>query len=149
MSLYHTSPNIITEINKEGLFESFLCFSDEIYIMTAGNYFTYEIEIEENSLINSFSIFSEENSYALCKPFIDQVCSDLGCDEETAINLLSEKIDLLNTDLNWSSEMSWKLQLLSGKCARALGYRGVILNDEQGALYLIDMFKKEDELKIS
>lgn len=46
-------------------------------------------------------------------------------------------------------ELSWDIQKLAGKAAKALGYKGAKLFDEQGVSYLIDMLGREKELKKS
>ncbi len=46
-------------------------------------------------------------------------------------------------------DISWAIQKFAGMAAKALGYKGAQLTDEQGTSYLIDMKGREKELRKS
>lgn len=46
------------------------------------------------------------------------------------------------------AELSLWLQKQTATCARLLGYAGCIMTDEQGTLYMIDMFGREADMQI-
>lgn len=141
MELFHTSPDAITKIDGSGRFGSFLFFSDDIYTMTAGDYVTYKIEIDDDSIIDAGHFFYHENSAKL-NALVAEFCARFDVDEDTAQEIISERQQLENFD----ADDSWDAQLYTARAARILGYRGVKVADEQGASYMIDMLDKENEL---
>ncbi len=46
-------------------------------------------------------------------------------------------------------DISWTIQKFAGMAAKALGFKGAKLTDEQGTSYLIDMKGREKELKLA
>jgi len=140
MQLFHTSPNNITAINSTGLFGGFLCFSADIYTMTAGNFITYSIEVDDDDIIEASRLFYHEDAEKL-DGLVQRVMAMLGCDEDTAEEMLSQKDDC------GDAELSWEIQGLTAKAAKALGFRGVSMKDEQGTCYMIDMLGRERELE--
>ena len=140
MKLFHTSPNSITAINSTGLFGEFLCFSADVYTMTAGDFITYSIEIDDNDIIEASSIFYHEDAEKL-DGLVQRVMGMLDCDEDTAEDMLSQKDDC------GDAELSWEIQALTAKAAKTLGFRGVSMQDEQGTCYMIDMLHRENELE--
>jgi len=145
-TLYHTSPTEIATITADGTYGSCLCFASEPYVMTAaGSHVTYTIEIDDDSIVEA-SAFRIIDSPAVDAAVIE-IAELVGCDENTALDLLSERISLCETECSFSAESDWAIQRIAGECAAALGYRGVELTDEQGALYLLDMLGREAELQ--
>lgn len=145
--LFHTSPTSIKKIHKKGTFGSFLCFSSKIYYMTGSESpVIYKIEIDKNEIIEASQLFYHEDASELL-PIVEQVTELAGVDEETAEKLLDESESFELTDSH-SAEISWKIQQLTGECAKILGFRGVSMLDEQGALYMIDMFERENEMTL-
>lgn len=141
MELFHTSPAEIKEINSLGLYGSFLCFSTNVYAMTAGECVTYKIEINEDDIIEADQLFYHEDAEKL-DGMVQQVMSMLDCDEDEAIEQIEQSGDFCG-----DAEDSWKIQHISAQAARLLGYRGVSMQDEQGTVYMIDMIGHENELE--
>lgn len=140
MELFHTSPAEITNINTFGRFGEFLCFSADVYTMSAGEVVTYKIEVDDTDIIESSSLFYHEGAEKL-SPLVERVMELAGCDEDTAEDLLSQKDDC------GDAELSWDIQALTAQAAKILGYRGVSMSDEQGTCYMIDMLGHEAELE--
>ncbi|OVE45677.1 hypothetical protein [Chromobacterium violaceum] len=141
MELFHTSPNEITAISKNGRFGEFLCFSGNVYTMTAGQFVTYKLEINEELLIEAGSLFYHEDAAKL-DVLVAQFCRRFDVDEDTAEEIISEREQLDSAD----ADDLWDVQLFTARAAKLLGYRGCIMSDEQGALYMIDMLGHEAEL---
>lgn len=153
MELFHTSPESISKINRSGLFDSFLCFSSDVYVMTAGDYVVYGIDQDESQIIEAGSMFYQEGSYETLLPIVMKVMKRFGVTEEEAIELLDETssvydIEGLAERHEISSEDLWWRQLQTAICAKMLGYQGCLMTDEQGGVYFIDMFGRESELQI-
>lgn len=148
MELFHTSPTEITEINAAGRFGEFLCFADEPYKMSASDVFTYRIEVSDDEVISARSLFWHEDAEKLA-PFVEQVMQMAECDEDMAEALIAQRADvheLDHIDPENMADMSWDIQKVTAKAAKALGFRGVAMNDEQGVCYMIDMLGRENEL---
>ena len=141
MKLFHTSPNEITKITEDGTFGSFLCFSCDIY--TPGSNldpYVYCLEIGEFDLIECCRLFYSDDWKKL-DPIVESVKKVLGVDEDVAVTLLSEEIFLHNLELSENldfAETAWWIQKQTAECSKILGYKGCIMTDEQGALYMID-----------
>ncbi len=175
IDIYHTSPEEINKIDKNGRFGSNLFFSNKPYFMTQSeNPITYKKKINKNKLIKA-SDFSYQD-YDKLKPYIEKIMQQTGLNEEDALDLLSEKFDIhghlnkLQDTLEFNQfldnedrgsmldsfnklnkkdlgEYSWDLQHMAAELAKSLGYEGVELEDEQGIAYLIDMLGKEGLLE--
>ncbi len=141
MQLFHTSPNEITEINPFGLFGECLCFSADIYQMSACSVLTYTVEIEDNEMIEASSFFYRDDYEKLNSIVID-VMELAECDEEQAQEYLSQ------LDSHSDAEIDWRLQGYTGEAAKALGYKAAIAEDEQGAVYIVPMLNRESELSL-
>lgn len=149
MKLIHTSPTEITKIDRFGTFGSHLFFSANEYVMTAGSYVTYEIEISEDEIIEARDLFNNDE-WQKALPVVEEVMEEFGVDEQTAMNLLdeSELIQDVKDDLNDIGEASWKIQRLTAKAAKLIGFRAVEVTDEQGTSWMVDMLGREADLKI-
>ena len=150
MILYHTSAAEITEINAFGRFGEFLFFSAEEYVMTAVvNPVTYSIEVKEEDIIDASRIFYHEDAGKLVG-LVEKVMEMVGCDEGTAEELIAQREDVHSIDCNIQPEdladVSWDIQRITGEAALLLGFRGVEMQDEQGAAYLIHMAGREADL---
>lgn len=147
LALYHASPAPIGIIAPDGLFGSLLCFANKPYFMTrAAAAVVYELEIDEDDLLDSASRFRFIDDPAV-DAAVAEIAELVGCDESTALDLLSERASLSETDFPFDAELDFSIQRIAGECAVKLGYRGVVLSDEQGSLYLIDMLGREAELQ--
>ena len=149
MTLYHTSPSAITEINSFGRFGEFLFFADDEYVMTAGDHVIYSIELEASEIIEAGQIFYHEDAAKL-DGLVEQVMEMVGCDEGTAEKLIAQNEDLHSIDCDVEPEdladASWDIQRITGEAAVILGFRGAVMQDEQGAAYLIHMAGREADL---
>ncbi|GGM25847.1 hypothetical protein ACFQDN_22145 [Pseudomonas asuensis] len=149
MELFHTSPSEITTINTDGRFFEFLCFAVDEYVMTTEEFVTYRITVDENDIIEAGSLFYHPNAADL-SPLVEGVMRMVGCDEGTAEELISQRIDVFSLDdidAADAGELSWDIQATTAKAAKILGFRGVSMLDEQGACYMIDMLGHEAELE--
>ncbi|MCG9080357.1 hypothetical protein [Laribacter hongkongensis] len=147
MELFHTSPNEITSINNGGMFGSFLCFSVNVYKMSAEDVFTYKLEIDESDLIHAGGLFYHENAGSLAG-IVAEVVALYDVDEDTAEDLISERVSGWDVVDGWDGDSDWNMQRRTAHAAKLLGYRGCIMTDEQGSLYMIDMLGHESELEL-
>jgi len=151
--LYHTSPEKIEKVSKfSGLFESFLCFSSKPYWLGGKRPdFTYEIDETSLNICQAGHIFYDENSTdnKELQSIVEEVMERCGVDEATAEGLIEESVNEWTEIDGCDADMSWWLQLQTAKAARALGYDGCQMTDEQGSVYFIDMYKKENLWTIS
>lgn len=153
LSLYHTSPGDIKE-PSEGRFGKSVFFSSEPYFMTEeSNPRTYNLNINEDDLINASSFFYRDDSDKLSK-IVEEIMAKFKVDKETAEDLLSGKVDIhelsdIIPDFSYEdvADHSWDLQSLAGKAAEILGFKGVNLEDEQGTSSLINLHKVFDKLR--
>ncbi|WP_275289162.1 hypothetical protein [Halomonas elongata] len=150
MQLIHTSPSEITEINSFGRFGEFLFFSEDEYVMTAGEHVTYSTEIDEDDIIEASQLFYHDDAEKL-DGLVEQVMEMVGCDEDTAEELIAQNEDVHSIDCDIEpedlAEASWDIQRIAGEAAVILGYRGVEMEDEQGTAYLINMKGREADLE--
>lgn len=148
--LYHTSPNEEIEPNSTGTFDEFIFFSNTVYVMSAGEYHVFTTEVDEDKIIEAGSLWYQDN-WEDAKQYIDELAEHLGVDEDTAMELIDESKEITDLDIDvcdlggeW-----WNLQRITAKCAKAMGYIGVQVEDEQGAAYMLDInaieLEKEDE----
>ncbi len=141
ITLFHTSPSEITEIHNNGLFGGILFFSGTPYFMsTKGNGFVYSIELDEGGIIEASELDDYYDSEPV-KAAVSRIVSVIGCDEEHALDLLCERIALVDycweNDKEYDGEDDWFIQRLCGECAFALGFKCLEATDEQGVCYMI------------
>jgi hypothetical protein len=134
IELFHTSPKAITRIHAEG-----------IYVMSAKDVHIYKTEISTDELISARRLFWHEDA-ALLAPLVEEVMARIGVEEETAESLISEKTCLIELD-QYNMDDDWWLQRVTARAAKTLGYRGCIMTDEQGGMFMIDMEGRENELE--
>lgn len=161
MELYHSTNQEITKI-ETGRFGEFLFFAGSAYL--AHGSIAYKIEIEEENLISSAQIFDQENAEQILEDEIKEVMEACSCKEQTAMSLIEESITyhellkarLENGKLTYEEyeeliencgEVEWDIQTIIALCAKKLGYEGVVINDEHGSSYMINMTGKESKLK--
>lgn len=142
MKLFHTSPNPITHVTENGLFGPFLCFASKPYIMTAATApVVYTLELDESEVIDAAGLFYHDDAAKL-QVFVEEVMELLGCDEDEAERQLEQRADFCG-----DADISWRIQHLTALCASALGYCAVKMQDEQGALWLVNMLGREHDLQ--
>lgn len=140
MNLYHTSPNAEITPTRFGTFDEFIFFSNDVYVMTAGDYHVFTTEIDESLVIGAPALWYQEN-WEDARQYIDELMRTLNIDEDTAMGLLDESIDITDLDID-ACELGtewWNVQRLTARCAKALGYIGVRVEDEQGSAYMLDV----------
>jgi len=151
MELFHTSPNKIEKITSSGRYGQFLCFSANIYEMSACETVAYKIDIEDGKIIDACDLFYVENSAETLAALINEVCEIAHVDADTAMELIDGSESIWNLDVDIENEdkaeVDWDIQHISAKAAKLLGYRGVSVRDEQGTCYMIDMLGFENELQ--
>ena len=146
MKLFHTSSTEIKAINTNGLFGEFLCFADSPYFMTeAASPVVYAIEIDENDIIEAGQFFYHEDAAKL-QPLVERIMRMVGCDEETAEDLLSGKQALIDIAEDFDYEQDFEIQRLQGLAGKTLGFRAVQTVDEQGTMWLVGMAGRESEM---
>ena len=138
MKLYHTSPVIIESIKENGTFGSSLCFSTSPYYMSEAK-IIYTLDVEESEIIEASSFFYQDN-YEVLNDLVASIVSVCEVDEDTAQDILAGK------ETTGDYENDWWVQGLMGTAAKLLGYKAAQANDEQGAVYIVDMFGKESAL---
>ena len=142
MELFHTSPNAIESgsINQFGLAGESLCFSADVYTMSAAKVITYKMEIDESEIIEVCTIPYSNDTDKLMG-IISEIQELADCDEDQAWDYLSQK-DQYSED--W--EIDLRLQGYAGDAAKALGYKAAQGEDEQGAVYIVPMMGNESQL---
>src|SRR5699024_4885034 len=110
---------------------------------------TYKVEISEDEIIEAGQLFYHEDAEKL-DAIVRRVMDMVGCDEDCAEELLSERLDIWEMDTGLDpmdlGETAWDIQRLTGEAAFLLGYRAVELQDEQGAAWLVNMEGRVGEL---
>ena len=151
MELFHTSATKIEKINGNGRFGEFLFFSNEVYVMTAGDFVTYKMSLNESDFIDASSLFYQENSEIL-SPLVSKIASCYGVDTDVAESLLDESSNIFKIESNVEEEdladASWDIQKATAQAAKLLGFRGARVTDEQGSAYMIDMLGHENDLEL-
>lgn len=149
MQLIHTSPELITKILDDGKFGTFLFFSCNEYVTTAGSYVTYSIDICDEDVIDVSQLFYHEDAIKL-NDLISCVEYMCGVDSDTAEALIDQSLSLFNisssVDSDNMGEIDLRLQRLSAEAGKLLGYRVISMRDEQGTAYMIDMLDRESDL---
>lgn len=149
--LYHTSPIQITQINADGLFGEFLCFSRNVYTMTAkASYFVYGIEQEDLNIVEACRLaYTDEDEYEKIRDIVDDVAERFEIEKSMALDLIAELRsihDLWEMGIDTPADTEFWLQAQMCLAAKALGYDGVQGEDEQGGVYFINMFGREAQL---
>lgn len=146
IELFHTGGEI-KEINKLGTFGEFLFFSCSVYKMAAGTVNVYKIEVNEDDFIRAGSLFYHEDAEKL-DGLVSEFCEKYGVDEDTAEEIISERANAWDEIEDCDADISWDVQHFTARAAKILGYRGVIVQDEQGGAWMIDMLGRESELEL-
>ena len=146
MELFHTSPEKIEKVNQYGLFGDCLCFADHPYFMTEVNApVIYKLELDDSDVIEA-SMFFFHDDWEKLDGVVADVMELVGCDEDTAQELLSERTSVWEESENADADMAWSMQRMIGKAGKILVYRAVECRDEQGAMWLVSMSGHEHEM---
>jgi len=148
MELIHTSPTKIEQITDSGRFGEFLFFSDHVYVMTAGEFVTYSIELDDDQVIGAGRLFFHEDAAKLA-PLVAELAARLDVSEDDAEALIAEKKSVFDLDIETedAGEDAWDVQHFTARAAKILGFRAVRVQDEQGSAYMIDMLDRVAELR--
>lgn len=139
ITVYHTSPKKITEINKDGMFDDCLFFSDDVYSMSVGSVYVYTIELNNTIEVNSFFYHDD---YLKLNDIVSNIVNVADVTEDEARDLLD------GTDESSDGDISWFIQAKQGEAAKVLGYEAAEAEDEQGAVYIVPMLDKLNELTL-
>ena len=137
--IYHSSHSEIKEIHNKGMFGDVLFFSNDVYEMAEAN-FVYSVDDDKLSFIEPCQIDNEET--------IQEVMAYAEVDEDTAYDLLTNNINAYDIcdDYEYAADLSWKIQYFQAQAAKRMGFDGCKARDEQGAVYIIPMFGRENLL---
>lgn len=145
MELFHTGN--VTKINTWVTFGSFLFFSADVYKTSAGAANVYKLEIDDSDIIEACSLFYHEDAEKL-DALVSEMAEKYDIDEDVAADLISEKANAWDEIQDCDAGTSWEIQHYTARAAKIFGYRGVQVEDEQGAAYMIGMLGRESELQI-
>lgn len=141
--MYHTSPVEIKE-PKHGMFGDFICFSDSVYVQTAGQHVVYRLDVDDESVIEASRLWHQDDVSPLQK-FVDEIVNRYEVSESDAELLIDESKSIYDVDSNVEPEgladASWNIQRITAEAGRALGYGIVAMSDEQGTVYFVDIKK--------
>ena len=156
ITLYHSSPNKITELSKDHEpFNGVLFFSDEPYVMSTSKVtYIYSIDIEESEIIEVISLDCDETVHEIIH--LASWLLNITIDEDRAHNILTahESIFDVLSDMGQhnhfesASDFDWTVQTLQVKAGENMGYSMVLGDDEQGAVWYMNMIGKEDQLNL-
>ena len=158
MIINHTSPNKIETIKRTGFnqhmpeieFTGCLFFSDDIYQMTASStVHHYTLNLEESACISVEDLedvkIDDKTATEMILNFAEDL--DIDVDEDQALDMLID--DAFAHDLfdhENTSFLSWYVQGIQGRVARKMGFTACLAEDEQGPVYIVDMYKSESLL---
>ena len=135
MQIIHTSPVEIKEITKTGLFDDCLFFSADEYAMGKVAA-TYTLEINEDKIVDVSDLYNED--------VINNIVEALDVTEEEAQSLLDGSATAY--DFGKDGEDDWWIQAKQGECAKLMGYEACEAQDEQGAVYIVPMLNRINDL---
>lgn len=142
----HSSPEKIETIRDSDLFGSFLFFvagetPRDAYCMGDAQFF-YVAEVADDAVIEASRLWYQDN-YEDAQPIIDEAMTRWGVDEDTAMGLIDGSINVYDIDIEPEDlgEASWACQRMAAEAARAMGFVGVEVDDEQGTSYMLDCKK--------
>lgn len=141
MQIFHTSPSPITKITDNGMFGECLCFSIDVYTMSACDTLTYSIDMGEDDVIEASSFFYRDDC-GLLNGIVASVMELTDCDEDQAQEYISQR------DSYCDAEIDWRIQGYTGEAAKLLGYGAASAQDEQGTVYIVPMMGRESILNL-
>lgn len=149
--LYHGShsENLKADFKVgNGVFGSFMFFmaSDP----EAGSEFgphLYSIDEDKLNICEScWAMTRDEDWNGKCNELLSNLAEYLDVDEDTAMELIAEETTLVKLDI-FDGEDAWHLQTVQATIAKAMGYDGLRVVDENGTVYMIDMEKNINKLE--
>lgn len=148
MELFHTSPAKIDKITTSGRFGEFLFFANDVYSMTAASPVVYRLDLADDEVIEAGRLFWHDDAERL-QPLVVELAQRLGVSEEDAEALIEESKsahDIDSIEPEDAADASWDVQMFTARAAKALGFRAVQVQDEQGSAWMVDMLGREEEL---
>ena len=142
MKLFHKTQSKIENITKRGNFEDVFFFGESVHYLLEDWAFTYTVESDDLDFFFFFFFQFQDNveENALVVRFAE--IFDLSLDD--AIAVLSNDDDIASHTDDMSDETY--VQVYQAKIAKSYGFDGCISEDEQGAVYMIPMFGRENLL---
>lgn len=154
MKIFHTSPNRIDAIKRrttsEVDFSGCIFFSDDVYTMTQSNEIhIYSIALTEDDIIDAEDLedVNIDGQEATAHLIEYATACDLDLDEDDALELLTG--DSTAWDLFDGEEVAyldWYVQGIQGRAAREMGFTACRSEDEQGTVYIVDAFQRDEIL---
>ena len=163
MLLNHTSPQKINTIDPifSDYFQGCLFFSQEIYITTCSSIVHhYTIEVNEDQVIHVSDLNPSNEIIEDLRADVDSLF-DIELDDDSIISLITEEEDLDDIieyyfedqgrnlfDFGYENfgELSWIIQGYQGKTAQHMNFLACESEDEQGAVWIINLVNKENLL---
>ena len=147
VTLYHGSPDVITEINSSGLFEGVFASSDKAAAEShMQNGVLHEIKLRESDILTQ-QMLDYELDYEQVKSALTAEMPRLSEDDiDLAYEVVVEDKDVFDMDAEDVErifgyedigEASWEAQRIRGRVAKALGYKAVEMSDEHGSSILV------------
>ena len=156
MIINHTSPNQIKTVKRSGHnpeveFSGCLFFSDDIYTMTMGTAtHHYTINVNDTDCIHVSDLEDVDLDDSSALEMIVHYGQALGFDLDE--DLAYELLDCSSTAWDhFQGEdvcfLDWYVQGIQGRVARQMGFVACESEDEQGTVYIVDMYNRENLLK--
>lgn len=136
MILFHTSPTHVVKA-ETGVFGQFLCFSLAPYSMSPGPVVTYSLDIDDDKLIDSKSLFYTVDSDESAA--VSRFAAEFDISKDDAAALIEQSADPFDMfdDSEIAENAGWASQKYAGEVALEGGFIGAITSDEQGSCYMI------------
>lgn len=147
----HTSPEKVINIKQgSGLFGNFLFFihgeedrPEDSYAMTAASRYVHVVKVDPEEILSASQI-QYDDDYEKAQKIIEEVQEKFDVDEDVALELLSEDYSTVDYR-DMDADHSWWLQHATARAAKAMGYKGVRVEDEQGVSVMLDMEGQQSE----
>lgn len=139
---YNHKLNTPGQVNANGTFGSFLFFSSE----PAGfGEVTFELDVDLLDIARTFDIKYTDN-YEAIADIVSTLADRLEINEDDAFELIVEDEQWVNVAPSFDAYDQFAIQHASALCAKALGFDGVELTDENGGIVMVDMLGREHML---
>ncbi len=144
LKLYHTSPVEIDKIEQShGVFGDVFFFSDSVYVTGAGERVVYSIDASGLAFAEPYQLDDAG--------VVSEIAKHLGVGEEDALDLLDgskqpHDFEPFRVDAKAAQDAFWYIQRQQAQCAKKMGYDGCETKDEQGTVWMIPMFGRDELL---
>jgi hypothetical protein len=106
--------------------------------MAIGPCYAYKAHVDVDDIIEASELFMRASHMAPLQRILDYVVDLTGLDEDTAMDVLRDVVDVYDVVPNADADLSWEMQRLTAEAGAALGYVAVEMSDEQGTVYFVD-----------